>query len=441
MSGTLKILYGLLWTLLLTLFGLAAAYFLLSHGFEVLSQEPPIPRSSPVEINNLSIQKDGEVLGNQFVLAKDEDETKVSHVYFWSAGLVTVLGVVLGVAVGIPKVLSGLKTPPVSPSAPNPAAAAMLRNVSRLRRIRGQEPVSSANPNALKVSSTPPPVSTPSAESASTSARAAKPVDAVPLPVTPLPVPAPVQPAPVPPSLPVTPPAISEPAPAPVSAPLPTKPPAPVFTPPMPAPQPVTPPPAPAAIPPAPEPPAPPPAPEPPRPAPLSVPSAPTPAAASPRPLPLPVPSFDMLSQVEPDEQLTLTNYMSIPTSQIELMLTPRANAAQLRQKNFAASPFAKSIDPHLRLLLKRALIQLIDNHDTSLESFVVDGKLNIDSYKEYIELFAQGLKDTMGSKEGVAYLFESCGFDVKPDDINLYPEWRWVKKPADPEPETNVSI
>ena len=31
-----------------------------------------------------------------------------------------------------------------------------------------------------------------------------------------------------------------------------------------------------------------------------------------------------------------------------------------------------------------------------------------------------------MESGEGVAYLMQSCGFDVKPEAINLRPETRW---------------
>jgi hypothetical protein len=31
-----------------------------------------------------------------------------------------------------------------------------------------------------------------------------------------------------------------------------------------------------------------------------------------------------------------------------------------------------------------------------------------------------------MHSKEGVAYLMESCGFETNMEDINLYPETRW---------------
>ena len=49
-----------------------------------------------------------------------------------------------------------------------------------------------------------------------------------------------------------------------------------------------------------------------------------------------------------------------------------------------------------------------------------------LDSYKEYIELFAHSLKQTMSSREGIAYLLKACGFEVSKEDINLQPETRW---------------
>ena len=48
--------------------------------------------------------------------------------------------------------------------------------------------------------------------------------------------------------------------------------------------------------------------------------------------------------------------------------------------------------------------------------------------YKEYIELFARSLKETMESREGVAYLLRAVGFEVRPDEINLNPELRWKR-------------
>ena len=80
---------------------------------------------------------------------------------------------------------------------------------------------------------------------------------------------------------------------------------------------------------------------------------------------------------------------------------------------------------------LRRALIDLIDYHDESLAEHFAEGKLALESYKEYIELFARSLKETMESREGVAYLLRSAGFDVPPEKINLHPELRWKKGPA----------
>ncbi|NBV85765.1 MAG: hypothetical protein EBS01_05785 [Verrucomicrobia bacterium] len=79
-----------------------------------------------------------------------------------------------------------------------------------------------------------------------------------------------------------------------------------------------------------------------------------------------------------------------------------------------------------MRLRLRKALMDLIDSHDAELAKYVSDGALALDSYKEYVELFARSLRETMHSKEGVAYLLESCGFDIESDSVNLYPETRW---------------
>ncbi len=93
---------------------------------------------------------------------------------------------------------------------------------------------------------------------------------------------------------------------------------------------------------------------------------------------------------------------------------------------NAAASPFKIVVDPNMRAQLKRALIDLIDNHDEALAAHFADGKLALESYKEYIEIFARSLKETMESREGVSYLLRAVGFDVKPEEVNLQPELRW---------------
>ncbi|NJK90367.1 MAG: hypothetical protein HC904_00165 [Blastochloris sp.] len=80
---------------------------------------------------------------------------------------------------------------------------------------------------------------------------------------------------------------------------------------------------------------------------------------------------------------------------------------------------------PSCVIRLKRPF-ELIDNHDNSLESYISSGQLSLESYKEYIELFARCLRETMETKEGVSYLLKSCGFDCPADQINLQPDWRW---------------
>ena len=56
----------------------------------------------------------------------------------------------------------------------------------------------------------------------------------------------------------------------------------------------------------------------------------------------------------------------------------------------------------------------------------VGDGLLALESYKEYIEIFAKSLRESMATREGVAYLLQACGFHVTPEAINLAPETRW---------------
>jgi hypothetical protein len=95
------------------------------------------------------------------------------------------------------------------------------------------------------------------------------------------------------------------------------------------------------------------------------------------------------------------------------------------------ANPFKIVVDPEMRLKLKRALIELIDYHDEALAEHFAEGKLSLESYKEYIELFARSLKETMESREGVSYLLRAAGFDVRPEEINLTPELRWKRGPG----------
>ena len=93
-----------------------------------------------------------------------------------------------------------------------------------------------------------------------------------------------------------------------------------------------------------------------------------------------------------------------------------------------SATPFKVVVDPEMRLKLRRALIELIDYHDEALAEHFADGKLELESYKEYIELFGRSLKETMESREGIAYLLRAVGFEVPPEDINLNPVLRWKR-------------
>ena len=91
-----------------------------------------------------------------------------------------------------------------------------------------------------------------------------------------------------------------------------------------------------------------------------------------------------------------------------------------------AANPFRLVVDPVMRVRLRRALFDLIESHDQELARYVGDGTLALDSYKEYIELFARSLRETMNSREGVAYLLEACGFNIEKEKVNLFPDTRW---------------
>ncbi|HEX8296701.1 MAG TPA: hypothetical protein VF593_10395 [Chthoniobacteraceae bacterium] len=93
------------------------------------------------------------------------------------------------------------------------------------------------------------------------------------------------------------------------------------------------------------------------------------------------------------------------------------------------ANPFKLVVDPVMRLKLRRAIFDLIESHDQELARYVGEGSLALDSYKEYIELFSHSLKQTMGTKDGVAYLLQACGFEIDKEGINLQPETRWKVK------------
>jgi hypothetical protein len=110
---------------------------------------------------------------------------------------------------------------------------------------------------------------------------------------------------------------------------------------------------------------------------------------------------------------------------------SPAVRKQSLAKPDIGSTPFKVVIDPKLRLELRRALVDLIEYHDEALAEHFAEGKLSLDSYKEYIELFARSLKETMESREGVSYLLRSVGFDVPAAEINMNPELRWKKGPG----------
>jgi hypothetical protein len=79
-----------------------------------------------------------------------------------------------------------------------------------------------------------------------------------------------------------------------------------------------------------------------------------------------------------------------------DFQLVPNPRREMPTEADPGASPFKIVIDPQMRLQLRRALIELIDNHDEALAAHYSDGKLALESYKEYIEVFARSLKETM---------------------------------------------
>ena len=106
------------------------------------------------------------------------------------------------------------------------------------------------------------------------------------------------------------------------------------------------------------------------------------------------------------------------------------AKKQSLAKPDPSGTPFKIVIDPKVRMDLRRALIDLIDYHDEALADHFAEGNLALESYKEYIELFARSLKETMESREGVSYLLRSVGFEIGAGEINMQPELRWKKGP-----------
>ena len=113
---------------------------------------------------------------------------------------------------------------------------------------------------------------------------------------------------------------------------------------------------------------------------------------------------------------------------QENVAITPaKSDPATVSWFDPAANPFRLVVDPEMRENMREALLKLIDCHDRELAKYMAEGRLKLDSYKEYIELFARSLKECMESREGIAYLMKACGFEVTLESINLDPEWRWA--------------
>jgi hypothetical protein len=113
-----------------------------------------------------------------------------------------------------------------------------------------------------------------------------------------------------------------------------------------------------------------------------------------------------------------------------DFQLVPSPQREVPARADAGASPFKVVVDPQMRAQLRRALIELIDNHDEALAAHYSDGKLALESYKEYIEVFARSLKETMESRAGVSYLLRAVGFEVPPAEVNLRPDLRWKVPP-----------
>jgi hypothetical protein len=83
-------------------------------------------------------------------------------------------------------------------------------------------------------------------------------------------------------------------------------------------------------------------------------------------------------------------------------------------------SPFKLVVDPQLRSKLRAALLELVDNHDQELAKYAAEGFLELESSKEYVEILARHLRETMASRDGVAYLLNACGYSIPLEEINL---------------------
>lgn len=113
--------------------------------------------------------------------------------------------------------------------------------------------------------------------------------------------------------------------------------------------------------------------------------------------------------------------------SKYALMPVAAVGQADPHSLDASSSPFKVVVDPVMRAALRKALFDLIDHHDEALAGYVTSGQLTLESYKEYIELFARSLRETMDNREGVHYLLRAAGLTgIEAEGVNLAPEWRW---------------
>ena len=100
----------------------------------------------------------------------------------------------------------------------------------------------------------------------------------------------------------------------------------------------------------------------------------------------------------------TDTKYALMPVGAVGTAVRPAIDPS--------ASPFKVVVDPQMRAGLKKALFDLIDHHDEVLAAYVSQGKLSLESYKEYIELFARACVKRWKAREGVLYLLRAAGLE-----------------------------
>jgi hypothetical protein len=111
-------------------------------------------------------------------------------------------------------------------------------------------------------------------------------------------------------------------------------------------------------------------------------------------------------------------------TTDLSLQLVPQD---LMPVKQLHGSPFRRVLDPEIREALQEALLRLIDDHQRQVSYMVESNQLHVDSYKEYVELLARFLRETLGSRAGVKFLLDSCGLEGSTEEeINLEPDLRW---------------